>query len=199
MAGKWDSNLKRLVTANPQEFVDWLLKGAVVTRELTVEFNREILIDKLYEAILRGRTVLVHVEFQRYEDEDMSWRVLEYNVFATCKYKCPVYSFVIYLKKEGKIAELPLVVPPDENYHIWHFNFTNIKLWEIPTEQFRQIRSVGILPLLPLTREGGHPSVVNEALAGIERAPISREEQENLVTILFHLSTLGLNNPEDKT
>lgn len=25
MAGKWDSNLKRLVEANPQEFVGWLV------------------------------------------------------------------------------------------------------------------------------------------------------------------------------
>lgn len=40
MAGKWDSDLKRLVQANPQEFVDWLQEGAQIMRELIKEKGR---------------------------------------------------------------------------------------------------------------------------------------------------------------
>jgi hypothetical protein len=40
MAGIWDSNLKQLVGANPQDFVDWLLKGAKITRELSAHLTR---------------------------------------------------------------------------------------------------------------------------------------------------------------
>lgn len=199
MVGKWDSNLKRLVQENPQEFVSWLVEGAVVIRDLSVELNREIHVDILYEAELDGEKIVVHIEFQRYEDEDMSWRVLEYNVFATCKYKCPVHSFVLYLKKEGKIAESPLVVKLSYGPEIWRFNFTNVKLWEVPTERLRQMKSVGVLPLLALTREGGQRSVLNEAIAGIEQASASREKQENLLTITFNLATLGFSTPEDLT
>ena len=42
MAGIWDSNLKRLVLANPQHFVTWLLAGAQVIRELSEHLNRAI-------------------------------------------------------------------------------------------------------------------------------------------------------------
>jgi predicted transposase YdaD len=197
MAGKWDSNLKRLVEANPQEFIGWLVEGAVFQRELPIELNRDIRIDLLYQVIRNGATEIVHIEFQRYEDEDMAWRVLEYNVFATCKYKCPVHSFVIYLRKEGKIAESPLVVKPADGSEIWRFNFTNVKLWEIPTDRFRQMQGVGVLPLLALTREGGRREVVDEAIAGIEQTEMSREKKEILLTIVFNLAALGFSKQED--
>jgi hypothetical protein len=32
------------------------------------------------------------------EQDEIDKRVLEYNVFASCKYDCPVISFVIYFK-----------------------------------------------------------------------------------------------------
>jgi hypothetical protein len=58
--------MKRLVTANPQAFVGWLLKGAIVVRDLSIELNRDIFIDLLYEVIFNGEKMLVHIEFQRY-------------------------------------------------------------------------------------------------------------------------------------
>ena len=152
----------------------------------------------MYEIVRNGRIEIVHIEFQRYEDEQMAWRVLEYNVFTTCKYKCPVHSFVIYLKKEGKIAESPLIIPESGGPEIWRFYFTNVKLWEISTEKFRRMQSVGILPLLALTREGGRREVVDEVIARIEQAPIEQEKRDNLLTIAFHLFTLGLDDPADK-
>ena len=66
MAGVWDSNLKRLVEINPQAFVTWLLGDAQVVQELSGHLNRAIDIDILYEIILRGQRVALHIEFQRY-------------------------------------------------------------------------------------------------------------------------------------
>lgn len=196
MAGKWDSNLKRLVEANPQAFINWLVKGAVVIRELSVELNRDIYIDILYELLLDAEIVLVHIEFQRYDDQEMARRVLEYNVFATCKYNRPVLSFVIYLKKEGKVVQAPLVKKLRSGREIWRFNFINIPLWEIPTEELRNIQSTGILPLLALTREGAQPEVVDEALRTIEQSPIDRNARDNLLTITLTLARLVLSGPE---
>ena len=102
MAGKWDSNFKHLVEANPEHFIEWLLPGAHYVRELNTHLNRGIDIDILYEVIFQRIRILVHLEFQRYEDADIDKRVLEYNVFASCKYDCPVVSFVIYLKQEAR-------------------------------------------------------------------------------------------------
>src|SRR5438270_13160004 len=85
MAGKWDSNFKHLVEANPGHFIEWLLPGAHYVRELNTHLNRGIDIDILYEVIFQRIRILVHLEFQRYEDADIDKRVLEYNVFASCK------------------------------------------------------------------------------------------------------------------
>jgi len=168
----------------------------VVIRELSVELNRDIYIDMLYEVQLDGEIVLVHIEFQRYDDQEMARRVLEYNVFGTCKYDQPVLSFVIYLKKEGKIVESPLVKKLRNGREIWRFNFTNMPLWEVPTEELRNVRSAGVLPLLALTREGARPEVVDEALRTIEQSPIDRNARENLLTITLTLARPVLSGPE---
>ena len=49
MAGLYDSNMKQLVGAYIQDFITWLLAGAVVTRELSGHLNRAIEVDILYE------------------------------------------------------------------------------------------------------------------------------------------------------
>jgi predicted transposase YdaD len=197
MAGKWDSNMKRLVSANPQAFIGWLLKGAIVLRDVSTELNRHIFIDLLYEVIFNGEKMLVHIEFQRYNDEDMSQRVREYNLYADGKHDCAVMSFVVYLKKDGKIAASPLIrYIPGTMIEIWRFNFTNVCLWEIPTDVLRNIGSVGVLPLLPLTREGAQREVVDEVLSGIEQAAIDHDARRNLLTITLTLARLALSGPE---
>jgi len=108
MAGVWDSNMKRLVGIDLQAFATWLLGNAQVMQEMSGHLNRAIDIDILYEVILDGKRVLLHIEFQRRRDTDMAERVWEYNVFASSKFSCTVISFIIYLKKDGKIAEPPL-------------------------------------------------------------------------------------------
>ena len=79
---------------------------------------------------------------------------------------------------------------------IWRFDFTNVLLWEVPTEVLRNIGSVGVLPLLALTCEGAQPEVVDEALAGIEQSSIDREAERNLLTIALTLARLALSGPD---
>ena len=198
MAGIWDSNLKRLVGANPGQFIQWLLPGAQYIREISAHLNRGIDIDMLYEAMLDGERIIFHLEFQRSNDSNMANRVLEYNVFASCKYDCTVISFVIYLKQENRIVEPPLIRKVPKGREILRFDFTNIKLWEIPTNELRRTRLVGLLPLLALTREGGSPEVVDEAITGIEYSTIDNEVKSILLSITLTLATLTLDKPEHK-
>lgn len=198
MAGIWDSNLKHLVGANPEQFIQWLLPGAQYIRELSAHLNRGIDIDILYEVMLDEERILFHLEFQRSNNANMANRVLEYNVFASCKFDCTVISFVIYLKKESQIVEPPLIRKLPNGKAILYLNFTNIKLWEIPTDELRQTRLIGILPLLALTRNGGKPEVVEEAITGIEHSTIDDEAKAILLSITLTLATLTLNKPEDK-
>jgi len=198
VAGIWDSNLKHLVGANPGQFIQWLLPGAQYIREISAHLNRGIDIDILYEAMLDEERIIFHLEFQRSNDSNMANRVLEYNVFASCKYDCTVISFVIYLKQENRIVEPPLIRKVPKGREILRFDFTNIKLWEIPTNELRRMRLVGLLPLLALTREGGSPEVVDEAITGIEYSTIDNEVKEILLSITLTLATLTLDKPEHK-
>lgn len=197
MAGIWDSNLKRLVLANPQHFVTWLLAGAQVIRELSEHLNRAIDIDILYEVMLDGQRVAFHLEFQRYRDVDMRKRILEYNVFAACKFDCPVISYVIYLKKDGNVVESPLVLTLPDGREILRFNFLTVKLWEISTDELRRTGLVGLLPLLPLTREGATQEVVEEVVTRLLDLE-DRSTQANLLSITFTLASLSFDTQEDK-
>ena len=84
----------------------------------------------------------------------MAERLWEYNVKTSVKYKSSVLSVVIYLRDDGKVAKAPFTRKLSSGRRIHNFDFDVVKLWEIPTEYFQKEGLIGLLPLLPLTREG---------------------------------------------
>lgn len=198
MAGIWDSNLKRLIGDNPEAFVIWLLPGATYIRELSQHLNRGIDIDILYEVVLDGKRVLFHLEFQRNNNANMANRVLEYNIFASCKFDCTVISFVIYLKRESKVVEPPLVRALPDGQQVLRFDYTNIKLWEIPTDDLRHTGLIGLLPLLSLTKDGGKPDIVDEAITIIEESGEDEAKKANLLSITLTLAALAFEDENDR-
>ncbi len=196
MAGIWDSNLKRLVGDNPHEFVPWLLPGATYLHELSQHLNRGIDIDILYEVRLDGEQVLLHLEFQSSNNANMANRILEYNAFASCKFNCTVVSFVIYLKRERKIVEPPLIRKLPNGQQVMRLDYTNIKLWEIPTDDLRRTGLIGLLPLLSLTKDGGRPEI--EAIAVIEESEKDEVKKANLLSITLTLAALAFEDEKDR-
>ncbi len=57
---------------------------------------------------------------------------------------------------------------------------------------------IGLLPLLPLTKEGDKREVVEEVVTKLLQVE-DKETQRNLLTITFTLSSLALDMQEDKT
>src|SRR5205807_8002267 len=76
----------------------------------------------------------------------------------------PVCSFAIYLKKDGKVVESPYERKRPDGKVVHTFHFDNIKLWEIPADAFKQPDLDCSLPLLPLTRNGMRPEMVEEMI-----------------------------------
>lgn len=148
--------------------------------------------------VLAGKRVLFHLEFQRNNNANMANRVLEYNVFASCKFDCTVISFVIYLKKESKIVEPPLVRALPDGQQVLLFDYTNIKLWEIPTDDLRRTGLLGLLPLLSLTRDGGKPDVIDEAITIIEESGEDEPKKANLLSITLTLAALAFEDENDR-
>ena len=165
MPGPWDDLMKMLVGANPQHFVTWLVEGAEYKGERSTELkNRTIEADILYNLTLNGKEMVLHIEFQRRRDGNMGKRLWEYNVLTTYTSGVPVCSFAIYLRKDGRVIEppYPIVIPNGEIVHLFYFK--NVKLWEVPAETLKQTGLIGLLPLLPLTKDGARQEVVDEMI-----------------------------------
>ncbi len=166
MAGLWDGVMKRLVKGYAKHFTTWLRGEAVFVRALDIELkNQHLFADALLEVLLHAKSALLHIEFQTYDDPEMEMRLLEYNVLASRQYRhLPVYSYVIYLRKAGRIAESPLVRTFPDGEEIHRFFYRVIKLWEIPAEALLQTGWIGVLPLVTLTDGGKQPEVVKEMI-----------------------------------
>ena len=92
----------------------------------------------------------------------MAERIWEYNVLAALEHKCPVYSFVIYLMKDGKIEEPPLEWGLSKYAKVHVFRYTNIKLWELTVETLQAEHLAGLLPLCLLTQNGMKQEVAED-------------------------------------
>ncbi len=195
--GLWDSNFKQLVNANPQAFADWLLPGARVIRELSEHLNRTLDVDSFYETTLDEEQVGMHIEFQRYPDKEMARRIAEYNILLSYKFDIPVVSFVIYLKKDGSVIESPLLRKLRSGWQLSRIDFVVVKLWEVSTQELRDLGRVGLLPLFPLTKQGATQQVIEQVITGLSAA--TREHaQAQLFPIAFTLSSLVFDRSTDK-
>lgn len=162
LAKTWDNIMKRMVAANPQHFLNWLIPGAILVRELSPLLKtRDFEADGLYVIIWYGQEVILHIEFQRRGDKEMGKRLWEYNTTTIINSGLPVYSIVIYLRKEREIVEPPYVysLPDGEPLHV--FSYRAVRLWELPASLFFQPGLEGLLPLVTLTQDGKQREIVD--------------------------------------
>jgi predicted transposase/invertase (TIGR01784 family) len=169
---QWDRLIKMLMQANPQDLVSWVLTDAIYESELNLELLKKapIFADLLYTITWRGETVVLHVEFQREQDDEMGRRVWEYNCLTSIHTGLPVYSVVVYLLEDSPIVDPPYEIKLPTGFTVHRFLFQNIKLWEIPGEVLKQQKLPGLLPLLPLTQDGKRREVVEEMIQGLQQA-----------------------------
>lgn len=158
--GKWDSFAKRLIGLRPWQYASWLLSGAVFVETLNLELKaQEFLADALLKVLIAGQLALLHIEFQSYEEPTMAQRMLQYSVLAEHQYGLPVSSFVIYLRK-CRVPRPPYIRLFIDGHVTHHFYYRVIKLWEIPAQMILELGWEGLLPLLPLTKGGKRPEIV---------------------------------------
>src|SRR5579885_83018 len=194
MAKLWDDTMKRLISAHPQHFVSWLLKDAQFMQLLPQELkNKTREADVIFQVLLDEAEMLLHLEFQSSDDSNMALRLLEYNVLAVSEYRRPVLSCVLYLRKGHMIAESPLEWKLPNGQVVLTFTFIVVKLWEVATEEITQTGLVGLLPLLPLTRDGKRHEVIEEMIEGIVAA-----KQFNLLTLGEIFAGLVLKDSNDR-
>ncbi len=153
MPGAWDDLMKMLIRANPQDFLSFIFDGARYQADITHEQKvRSVVTDFLCKAELDGKTIIVHIEFQRRHDKNMGRRMWEYNSCVAFLTGLPVYSFVVYLREDDYIVEPPYQLKGVRGEIIQVLNYKNIFLWKVPAKELQQAGLEGLLPLLPLTK-----------------------------------------------
>ncbi len=75
--------------------------------------------------------------------------------------------------------------------HLHCFNFTNVKLWEIPVELFKGTELVALLPLVPLTQNGATHEIIVETVNDIERLVENETVKNELVSLTLTLASLA--------
>jgi predicted transposase YdaD len=193
MAGDYDSGMKRLVKINPADYVSWLVQDAIFLEEYNPHLpNRSIDADSLLKAAYKAAPdlpFLGHIEFQTRHDPEMAKRLWEYNVSASIKYDLPTRSFVIYLRPTNQVATTPYQVKIPDGEEIHRFHFGVVKLWEISAEELRKTGLTGLLALLPLTKDGARPEVVETMINDLQRET-EGETQRDLLSIGLTFATL---------
>ncbi len=191
MPKPYDDAMKKLVMGNPQDLVLWVLPRAQFGKQLPYELSVEnIYADGLLQVSLHGKEFLLHIEFQSSNDAYIGERLLEYNVLASRQYDfLPVYSCVIYLKNHGDVPQSPFIRELPSGEEIVRFQYRSIELGKLTSEELLQTGLAGLLPLLPLTRDGARREVVEKMIAGL----ISAEKTESLL-IGYALASKVLKN-----
>lgn len=193
----WDDKLKRLFAAIPRDLVDWLLPGAVFIEKVSLELKtltRTINPDTLFKVFVDDEVALLHVEIQKRYDANMAKRVWEYNMLATLAFDCPVYSFVIYLKKpdgKDKIPEPPMTVGLAKRGNVHIFYFTNIKLWELSVDTLKGTGLKGILPLCLLAGDGMRREVGEQVFEQVK-------DNKELLTLALTLASMVFMSEADQ-
>ena len=196
MPKEWDHLMKWLAHANPQHLVSLLMKDALFESEAINELqvqSREIQADILYNILWKRQRAILHAEFQRRRDADIGRRVWEYNALTECLKQVPVYSFVIYLVKDSGIVQPPYrrVLPDGSVSHV--FYYTNVYLWELPASAFKGPGREGLLPLLPLTKNGARREVIEEMIEELQAA-----HKQDLLALAYSFAALVLQKKEDR-
>ena len=184
----WDDSMKLLVRQDPQSLVSFLVPGAVFAgmEDRELQAAPSVTSDTLYRITWQEEQVILHVEFQRNPDLAMGRRLWHYNALTAIHTNLPVCSVVIYLVEEkGTFVESPYVIPLPDGRPTQRLDFETIKLWEIAQAVIEQPELVGLLPLLPLTKDGKSHETV---LRMLEK--LSKEGKRDLMVAGYACSCL---------
>jgi predicted transposase YdaD len=196
MAKPWDDSLKKLVQADPQAFVSWFVPDASFTGARPHELKHWTLeVDALLGVQVNGQDMLLHLEFQTYNDPAMAERLLRYNVLARSEHRLPVLSCVIYPLGGGEASPSPLswIVPTGQE--VLQFQYLSVELKVLLPEEVLQTGLTGLLPLLPLTKNGARREIVETMFSRLLAA-----KKIELVPIGCTLASLAFSreNPSDQ-
>lgn len=197
----WDSTLKWLIRVNPAAFVQWLVPGAIYIKEQPSGLqSQEREVDALLEVTMNGVHMLLHIEFQTYNDVTMAERLLLYNVLAKSVHGVPVWSCVIYLLKDGTARQSPLRVTLPDGQTVHEFHFESIEIGQLSPDDILNMDNIALIPLLPLTNNGADQNGLLRMFAELKKRGVQTQVQTtDLELIGYTLASLVLLRKNKRT
>jgi predicted transposase YdaD len=198
MSTPHDDSFKTLVRDDPLAFIHLVFPKAQLVRQLREKLKEwKLEVDALFEILLEnGEPMLVHIEFQTYNDPEMPKRLLRYNILTWSEYNIPVYSCVIHVLRDGKLPTSPFRLKVGTGKQVIQFDFDVIELGELSPEEILQTGQANLFPLLPFTRGGARREVVETVFEELTEAGKS-----NLLSVAQTLASLAFrreNNTADQ-
>jgi predicted transposase/invertase (TIGR01784 family) len=182
----YDNTCKFLAENFSSDFASWLLGEPIpLTKleasELSVEPIRA---DSVI--FLESSDVSVHIEFQTSTDENMAFRMLDYWVRLRRKFPIKqIHQTVIYLKRTTSRLAYQSNFESAQTTH----KFNVVRLWEQPTEDFKQF--LGLLPLAVLTNTDDPAQTLQEVAQQLESIS-NKILQSNVAAATYVIAGLAL-------
>lgn len=162
----FDTASKKQVETNPQDFVDLCFKfditdinvlEVITPEQPKVEMHQA---DTLIKALLDGREILIHFEFQTTDsyDPEMPLRMAGYIIRSIEIHRLPVYSNVIYLGPNAGRNDPGIFEQNLENHNIF-IEYQVFRLSEVDGQQILDQKNVGLIPFTPLMK---HDPEIND-------------------------------------
>jgi hypothetical protein len=164
MSLPFDATLKDLVQTYPR---DWLVSLGLPADGPVTPLNVDLSTLSAAADVVLGLgdplTSLVDLEFQSSRDADLSRRVLVYNTLLHQRFRLPVHSVVVLLRRTAEDAGLDGTVRygADPGRGGLEFRFEVVRLWQRPAEELL----AGSLGTLPLAMLGAPPEGLTTAEA----------------------------------
>lgn len=191
-ANQYDQALKRTLARARDSFLALVAPGNVWRAERSPELPAlPRTADFAWEVTTPGgKRGILHIELQTVADELMGERLAEYGLRLWRRDHVPVRSIVVYLQPTAKVVESPFLLRWDDD-EIFRYQFTVVRLWEIPAERVLAPESPYLWPIAPLMG-GMTPDRTLELLHQLAEVSLPPAERQELTTLTVVLAGMRL-------
>jgi len=183
--GEVDQGIKYLLQFDAANMLAYAVPGLQIERALPSEVTAspQLLPDTLFRGTYQGDLCNVNLEVQLQGDPTMPRRMFEDGSRVSTEYDLPVLSIVLWLEDKGTFPE------PHYEMSIGKFiaatwNYHSVKLFEIAARDIITSGVIGLLPLVPFTRDADL-STVEEAAKIVQTQTVQQKNELEGVLALF--------------
>jgi hypothetical protein len=188
-----DQGIKRLIQRHPADVLKLALPDAeflgILPTELVTEPQR--VLDVLARVRYRGVECAADIEVEARPRPEIARRLFEYGARIATNTGLPVLSVVLWLESGGVPPASPYVIRAgDEVLATWRF--AGVELYHLGAEQLIAPGLLGLLPLVPFSRDGIDIAVIERAGQIVkERAPADELGEMETLLAIFGARTFG--------